>query len=222
MSRRASELWGNLQSEVSQEQNRLEKSGMLGIYTDGTLKNSGYDLSVDLENIHAVLFTKDIPYPGKADNIGLDAFASFLNSKTVSGAGIKTPWSSNGGNSGPRVIDNTDTSGASSGSGGNSGSISSSSPLNSCQSSDIPTLDSSFLSDLASTLTTGSSNGSTATTDDGSSGYMGSGSSGNAGNGNGANGSSGGGSGGDVIDSFPCTGFFCIQIGMDTGNGYLL
>lgn len=48
----------------------------MGLFTDGSLDNSSYDLMKDLENVHAVIFAKDVPYGG-VPNDGAQTVASF-------------------------------------------------------------------------------------------------------------------------------------------------
>lgn len=64
-----SEYNKDLISQVTDEQKKLQSVGSIGLFTDGNKDNSSYDLMVDLENIHSVLFTKDIPYNG-TENMG--------------------------------------------------------------------------------------------------------------------------------------------------------
>lgn len=206
MSKRMEELWSDVQTETSEEQERMEKMGALGIYTDGSLKNSGYDLSADLENIHNIIFAKDIPYPGKDDILGYESFASFINhEQTLSLSEVLNPVQDIN-STGPRIFGTPVKTG--------SGNTSLANILNTCQSSSTPTLDQNLLADIASTLTTGSSEWSTASLGN-------SGGTNNSWSLNPTN-SNTGKSGGDVQDTFPCSGFFCIKIGIETGEWYLL
>lgn len=71
------EHYQDLQAQVADEQQKLQSIGSIGLFTDGNKDNSSYDLMVDLENIHAVLFSKDIPYNG-TDNMGAAAVANLI------------------------------------------------------------------------------------------------------------------------------------------------
>lgn len=62
---------------MTDEQKKLQSVGSIGLFTDGNKDNSSYDLMVDLENIHSVLFAKDIPYNG-TDNMGASSVANLL------------------------------------------------------------------------------------------------------------------------------------------------
>lgn len=72
------EHYKDLQSQVNEEQKKLQSVGSIGLFTDGNKDNSSYDLMVDLENIHSVLFAKDIPYNG-TDNMGASSVANLLS-----------------------------------------------------------------------------------------------------------------------------------------------
>ena len=72
-----SEHYEDLLSQVTDEQKKLQSVGSIGLFTDGNKDNSSYDLMVDLENIHAVLFAKEIPYNG-TDNMGASSLANLL------------------------------------------------------------------------------------------------------------------------------------------------
>lgn len=71
------EHYQDLQSQVTEEQQKLQSVGSIGLFADGNKDNSSYDLMVDLQNIHAVLFAKDIPYNG-TDNMGAPSLANLL------------------------------------------------------------------------------------------------------------------------------------------------
>lgn len=66
-----------LQSSVAYDQGKLQSVGSIGLFTDGNRDNSSYDLMVDLENIHSVIFAKDIPYNGTA-NLGASSVENLL------------------------------------------------------------------------------------------------------------------------------------------------
>lgn len=67
----------DLQTSVTDEQRKLQSVGSIGLFTDGNKDNSNYDLMVDLENIHNVIFSKEIPYNG-TDNMGASSVANLL------------------------------------------------------------------------------------------------------------------------------------------------
>lgn len=71
------EHYQDLLSQVADEQRKLQSIGSIGLFTDGNKDNSSYDLMVDLENIHAVLFAKDIPYNG-SDNMAASSLSNIL------------------------------------------------------------------------------------------------------------------------------------------------
>lgn len=66
-----------LQTNVADEQKKLQTMGSIGLFTDGNKDNSSYDLMVDLDNIHSVLFAHDIPYNG-TENMGASSLANLL------------------------------------------------------------------------------------------------------------------------------------------------
>lgn len=66
-----------IKMEVSREQSTLSRIGNTGIYTDGSLKNSSFDLMTDLEQIHDIIFSKEIPYEGTA-NLSAESAKNFL------------------------------------------------------------------------------------------------------------------------------------------------
>lgn len=71
------EHYQRVQKEVAYEQGKLQSMGSIGLFSDGNKDNSSYDLMVDLENIHSVIFAKDIPYNG-TDNMGAVSVANLL------------------------------------------------------------------------------------------------------------------------------------------------
>ncbi len=71
------EHYKKLQTEVNDEQKKLQSVGSIGLFSDGNRDNSSYDLMVDLENIHNVIFARDIPYNG-TDNMGASSVANLL------------------------------------------------------------------------------------------------------------------------------------------------
>lgn len=66
-----------LQKNVTYDQKKLQSVGSIGLFTDGNKDNSSYDLMTDLENIHNVIFAKDIPYNGTS-NMGASSVANLL------------------------------------------------------------------------------------------------------------------------------------------------
>ena len=51
-------LWSTIKKEAKEEQNGIEKTGSLGIYIDGVKENSSFDLTIDLQKIHDIIFSK--------------------------------------------------------------------------------------------------------------------------------------------------------------------
>ena len=66
-----------LLSNVTYEYSKLQSVGSIGLFNDGNRDNSSYDLMVDLENIHNVIFARDIPYNG-TENMGASSVANLL------------------------------------------------------------------------------------------------------------------------------------------------
>lgn len=58
--------YDKIRQEVGDRQKNLQNVGSIGLFTDGDIKNSGYDLMYDLVQIHKVIFASDIPYNGVA------------------------------------------------------------------------------------------------------------------------------------------------------------
>ncbi|MDD2744992.1 MAG: hypothetical protein PHU93_00470 [Candidatus Gracilibacteria bacterium] len=67
-----------IKMEVAREQSTLSRVGNTGIYTDGSLKNSSFDLMTDLEQIHDIIFSKEVPYEGTA-NLSAESVKNFLS-----------------------------------------------------------------------------------------------------------------------------------------------
>lgn len=65
-----------LKAEAGDQAQTLGRMGSMGIFTDGSLDNSSYDLMKDVENIHNVIFSKDVPYGGEI-NDGAKSVMSF-------------------------------------------------------------------------------------------------------------------------------------------------
>lgn len=66
----------SLKAEAGDQAQALGRMGSMGIFTDGSLDNSSYDLMKDVENIHNVIFSKDVPYGGEP-NDGAKSVMSF-------------------------------------------------------------------------------------------------------------------------------------------------
>ncbi|OIP54948.1 hypothetical protein AUK10_00235 [Candidatus Gracilibacteria bacterium CG2_30_37_12] len=72
------EHYQEIQNSVTYEQKKLQSVGSIGLFSDGNKDNSSYDLMVDLENIHRIIFAKDIAYNGTS-NMGASSIANLLN-----------------------------------------------------------------------------------------------------------------------------------------------
>lgn len=55
---------GDLKAEAAGQTKMLGQTASMGLFSDGSLENSSYDLMKDVENIHSVIFSKNIPYDG--------------------------------------------------------------------------------------------------------------------------------------------------------------
>ncbi len=71
------QYYKTLVENVTYDQQKLQSIGSIGLFTDGNKDNSSHDLMNDLEDIHAVIFAKDIPYNG-TENKGASSIASLL------------------------------------------------------------------------------------------------------------------------------------------------
>lgn len=67
---------GKLKDEAASQTKMLGQTASMGLFADGSLENSSYDLMKDLENIHAVIFAKNVPYDG-LPNDGAKSVMSF-------------------------------------------------------------------------------------------------------------------------------------------------
>ena len=65
--------------EAAQESKTLSSIGGLGLYTDGSTENSSFDLMKDLEQIHDIIFSKELPYTGSPNNSKNSVGAFFAN-----------------------------------------------------------------------------------------------------------------------------------------------
>jgi hypothetical protein len=65
--------------EAAQESKTLSSIGGLGLYTDGSTENSSFDLIKDLEQIHDIIFSKELPYTGSPNNSKNSVGAFFAN-----------------------------------------------------------------------------------------------------------------------------------------------
>ena len=57
-------FYNDLSSEIGAEQDRLHIYGSIGLYTDGSIDNSSYDLLYDMELINDLLFKQPVCYAG--------------------------------------------------------------------------------------------------------------------------------------------------------------
>lgn len=191
-------------SEIDYSQEKLHSVGSIGIFTDGSIDNSSYDLMYDLERIHAIIFAKDIPYNG-TQNMGSESIANLLNGKyDTYPIGTNPPLGDDGG-SGTGVLGGDTASGVTS----LSGILSTGSGPYCPPTNPLPdNLDGSALSDIASQLTLGSSARTSFTLLD--NGFLPEHWA-RIGRGNTAPVPPGGGS---LLDKFPCSGsdFLCITI----------
>lgn len=62
IAKEAAKFASALKAEAGEQTQALGRMGSMGIFADGSLDNSSYDLMKDLENIHDVIFAKDVPY----------------------------------------------------------------------------------------------------------------------------------------------------------------
>ncbi len=60
--------YGSMQQEAIRQQHQITTAGGYGIYMDGSLKNSDYDIIDDLNKINKILFTQPPKYNGPANN----------------------------------------------------------------------------------------------------------------------------------------------------------
>lgn len=98
-----------LEYEVGKEQRTLSKLGSIGLYTDGNIQNSSYDLMYDLERIHDIVFSRDIAYNGRPNSSLMDLRGLIGNSSPYSGlSGLTDRLSYDLADSGWRLI-NPDT-----------------------------------------------------------------------------------------------------------------
>jgi hypothetical protein len=70
--------FARLKSEVAREQKTLSRIGNTAIYSDGSLENSSFDLIKDLEHIHSVIFSREVPYEG-TPNLSAQSVKNFLS-----------------------------------------------------------------------------------------------------------------------------------------------
>lgn len=76
ISKNAKEYATAVKKESGEQTEAFARIGSMGIFTDGSLDNSSYDLMKDLENVHAVIFAKDVPYGGMPTD-GAQSVVSF-------------------------------------------------------------------------------------------------------------------------------------------------
>ncbi|NDK19913.1 hypothetical protein GW819_03655 [Candidatus Gracilibacteria bacterium] len=208
------EFYQTIQSQVNTEQQKLQSIGSIGLFSDGDKENSSYDLMVDLEKIHKVIFASDLPYEGTA-NMGAASLVNLLDnaygdlSPLVSGTAPTIPSNTDPGVS---LIPPTTSSGGAlpltasgilAALGNGSGCIASAS-------NQTPTnLDPSFLTDVQSQLLVGTNqNSSLAFSDNGQLPES------SASLAQANNLTSGLGGGGGYSDTYPCSTFFCVVMSM--------
>jgi hypothetical protein len=80
-------------NEAAQESKTLSSIGGLGLYTDGSIENSSFDLMKDLEQIHDIIFSKELPYTGSPNNSKNSVGAFFANPPRSIAEGL-TQWAS--------------------------------------------------------------------------------------------------------------------------------
>lgn len=189
---------GMLKSEAGDQTATFGRIGSIGLFADGSIENSSYDLMKDLENIHSIVFAKEIPYGGmpnvaaamamdfaqmkhfvngdRYDDLPYDPGIDFRPPVKIGGGTLKATFSASGLTSSAYCADGTDVKG----------------------------IDSSLAFDIASQLQYGSNPGSAGSAEDlaapAPAPIPPSGS----------KGSSGGGSE-SLVDKYPCMLFFCIK-----------
>ncbi len=71
-------------SEIEKYSDKAQKIWTLWLYSDWSTENSDYDLMTDLEKIHKIIFTEDIPYNWVETNFTSNSLSDFLNSDSDS------------------------------------------------------------------------------------------------------------------------------------------
>ncbi|MDD2565372.1 MAG: hypothetical protein PHZ26_00550 [Candidatus Gracilibacteria bacterium] len=204
----------NLAKEAS-----MSRVGIIGLFNDGDVNNSGYDLMYDMNNIHKIIFAQDTNYEGTSNNSSSD-FGGVINgdfdnipsvfdpSTLLDGINTSLP---NSRTNNTRGITNPD--------GTNVTNILDIKPSESnlCTTgSSLIGLDSGFLNDIARQLNNGTNNNSS----QGGIGNQNTIGINNIGTNNqtGSNSTQGSGKNGTVgglgSDSFPCESFICVNIEM--------
>ena len=64
---------------ITETQNNMEFAASIGLFTDGSKENSGYDLIDDLKTINEIIFAEEIQYADKP-NTARNAFTRLLSS----------------------------------------------------------------------------------------------------------------------------------------------
>ena len=218
-----SDYAGKLMEEASRQTQTLGRAASMGLYSDGSLENSSFDLMKDLDNVHAIIFSQNVPYEGQpvggstmvtnfASSPGFPSsqFQSVANPNVLgdffrgaydAGIGYRIPGTPGWGDAsyanpanGPACADSAAVGG----------------------------LDSALAADIANQVAYGS-NAGTAGTPGELAGWAGSASGANAGSGTG-NGANAGvhGPKKSMKDTFPCTLFFCIKVDFVMYQGMLL
>lgn len=210
-----------LMAEASRQTQSLGRAASMGLFTDGSLENSSFDLMKDLENVHAVIFSTNVPYDGRpmGGSSMVTNFASTPGFPSSQFQGVANPnvlgdFFRGAYDAGidyrvPGTPGWTDPSYANSGIG----------PA-CADSTSVGGLDSALAADIANQVAYGSNAGTSGTPSD-LAGYAGTGSASGSGSGSGR-GSGGGGGKKSQKDSFPCTTFFCIKVDFVMYQGLLL
>lgn len=55
-------FYEQLKAANTEKLEKIGKIGYTGLFSDGSLDNSSYDIAYDLEQINRVIFTEEIPY----------------------------------------------------------------------------------------------------------------------------------------------------------------
>lgn len=78
-----------MQSESRLQQTKIEIGGAIGVFSDGTLQNSDYDIIYDIDKINAIIFSEKIPYQGKVNptNKSLERFLRGDKAPNLTGSG---------------------------------------------------------------------------------------------------------------------------------------
>lgn len=72
------QTYSEIKNRANSEQQTIENTKNIGIYMDGSVKNSDFDIIKDIEKINAIIFTVPFAYDGKKNN-SEDLLKKFLN-----------------------------------------------------------------------------------------------------------------------------------------------